>query len=123
MQTQDLTEAFADRLSLAPDEASRTLRATLTAIGRALPEEEADAAADQLPAEIASYLRAGGAAPDVDDLEVLVVDVAESLGTDGRTAQGRLEAGFLVLRDALDEGEWIELVTALPAPISDMIPS
>lgn len=123
MQTQDLTDAFADRLSLAPDEASQTLRATLTAIGRALPEQEANAAADQLPAQIASHLRAGGAAADVDDPEVLIVDVAETLDTDGATAQRRLEAGFLVLRDALDEGEWIELMTALPAPISDMIPS
>lgn len=123
MQTQELTQTLAEQLSLSDEEASRTLRATLTAIGRALPEDEANAAADQLPADVASYLRSGGAAEVTDDPEVLVLDVAESLDTDGDTARQRLAAGFLTLRAALDEGEWIELVTALPAPVSDMIPS
>jgi uncharacterized protein (DUF2267 family) len=120
MQTQDIVGALAARLDVPEPRADTTLKATLTALGRALPSGEATDAASQLPAEVADPLRTAALQPVEDDVEVLLADVAERLDTDGDGARDTVGAVLGVLQEALDQGEWTELTNVLPTGILEL---
>lgn len=125
MQTDEMVTTLAQRLGLPPAEADTTLRQSLTTLARVLPDGEATDTAAQLPSELADALRAAAAQPrdGAADTELLVADLAEKLDLDGEQARRRLGASLATIRDALDEGQWVELTTVLPGDLVGLVPS
>lgn len=120
MQSHEIVRSLAARLDVPEARADTTLKATLTALGRALPADEAADAASQLPAEIADPLRTAARQEVENDIDVLLADVAERLDTDGAGARETVGAVLGVLQEALDHGEWVELTNVLPTEVVEL---
>lgn len=120
MQTKQIVRTLAERLEVPEERADTILKATLTALGRAIPEGEAAKAASQLPADVADPLRTSALQPVETDVDVLLADVAERLDTDGDGARRTVGDVLGTVRQALDDGEWAQLIDVLPAEITTL---
>lgn len=117
METTAIAATFAERLGTAPERADTIIKIVLTALGRALPADEAADAASQLPADLGDPLRTSSQQPRETDVEVLLADIAERLDTDGDGARDTVGAVLGTLQEALDTGQWTELTNVLPTEI------
>lgn len=123
MQTDEIIQAVADRAGIPEEEARASVHGGVLMLGQALPQQDAENTAAQLPRELADHLRASGTGPAETDQDALLTKLAETLDSDGETARERAGVVLGVLTDALNDGGRIELLRHLPPAVTDLLPA
>lgn len=123
MQTDEIIRTVADRARIDQAEARATVHGAMLMLGLALPQQDAENAAAQLPRELGDHLRAAGAGPAVTDQDALLAKLAETIQSDGETARERAGVALDVVGGALNEGGRIELLRHLPPAVTDLLPA
>jgi uncharacterized protein (DUF2267 family) len=104
------------------DEAQRITQVVLGVLGDRIAQGEARDIAAQLPPEIAPYL-AGSRDAEGFSAEEFVDRVAQALDVDAETAQTFVRAVFNLLRAAIEDDEYEDLVAELPSDYAALLPT
>lgn len=115
METSVFEEIASERGNFESDENVReTVRIVLDALGESISGGEAEAVADQLPAELGDRLRSTGEEHEPMAYEAFLDRVSEEAGIDRDRAQVRAQAVIDALREGIDEFDFENLHGQLP---------
>jgi uncharacterized protein (DUF2267 family) len=126
MEYKDFIHAVTDRMGLSRQEAADTTRATLEALAERLSDGEAEQLARQLPDGLAEYARPPRSPrkkhhAERSGLDDFLHKVREHTGlTDEETRRG-VAAVLSTLREAVDPGEFDDVMSQLPAGFSELV--
>jgi uncharacterized protein (DUF2267 family) len=118
MKYEDFIEAVRDELGLSADEAAEAVDATLETLAERISGGEVEDLMSQLPRELHPALVRGsdesqGVAQRM-SLEEFVRELAEREGATPDDAVDHARAVFKTLRQAVDEGEFEDVMAQLP---------
>jgi uncharacterized protein (DUF2267 family) len=122
MKYDELVKAVEERAATGDrEEAERTLRVVLQALSDRLLGGEADDLLAQLPEPLKSEIRVTARADPMDPME-FVLRVADELDLPVEEARHRVRAVFGVLREAVTEGEFEDVLAELDRSYGELIP-
>ncbi|MDI7275036.1 MAG: DUF2267 domain-containing protein [Anaerolineae bacterium] len=111
-----------DRLGLADiEEAETATRSVLAALADRITDDEANDLASQLPTELGDFIRRRVGPPQEMDMETFISRIQSDLDLEEWQHAADVTRGvFSVLKEAVSEGEWRDVVSQLPAELQDM---
>jgi uncharacterized protein (DUF2267 family) len=111
-----------DRLGLADiEEAETATRSVLAALADRITDDEANDLASQLPTELGDFIRRRTGPPQEMDMDTFISRIQSDLDLEEWQHAANVTRGvFSVLKEAVSEGEWRDVVSQLPAELQDM---
>jgi|YelNatPaOPRAMG01_1025707.scaffolds.fasta_scaffold258485_1 uncharacterized protein (DUF2267 family) len=122
MTKDEFLNAVQERLNLADkDEAETAVRSVLAATADRLTPEEANDLASQLPHELAEFIRRRPGGVQKMDYDTYIARIQHDLDLADPAQAERVARGVLsVVRDAVGEGEWQDVVSQMPMDMKEM---
>lgn len=122
MQAVEFYRLVQERLGLADQsEAEAATRSVLAALADRINRPEAKDMASQLPKELADLVKGRGGPVQKMDLDTFIGRIQSDLDLENRDQAFRItEAVFSVLKDAISQGEWEDVVSQLPRELQTM---
>ena len=122
MEYEEIIEAIGREAGgLPPDVAERSAQAVLQTLAERLSRGEARHILAELPAELKPWVYTEADAEGF-GIDEFLERVAKREGTDIETALQHARAVFATLAEAVDAGEWFDMIAELPAEYSGLIP-
>lgn len=123
MQTQEFIGHVQQRVDspLARARAETVVDATLQVLGETLPASESRNLAAQLPSELKAAVTRDTAAAAPADAEAFRQRVAELANVDPGEAHAYADATLTVLREAVSEGEAVDVALQVPPYVSELM--
>lgn len=122
MTKDEFLRTVQERLGLVDKrEAETAVRSVLAATADRLTPQEANDLAGQLPHEIADFVRRRPGGVQKMDYDTYIERIRHDLDLEGPMQTERVTRGTLsVVRDAVGEGEWQDVVSQLPMDMKEM---
>jgi len=122
MTKDEFLSAVQERLGLVDkEEAETAVRSVLAATADRLTPEEANDLASQLPHEFAEFIRRRTGGVQKMDYETFISRIQHDLDLESPEQAERVARGVLsVVRDAVGEGEWQDVVSQMPMDMKEM---
>ncbi len=122
MTNDEFLRAVQERLGFTDKaEVETAVRSVLAATADRLTPEEANDLAGQLPHEVADFIRRRRPAVQKMDYDTYINRIQRDLDLMEPTQAERVVRGVLgVVRDAVGEGEWEDVVSQMPADMKEM---
>lgn len=123
MQTQEFINRVQQHVDspLAQAQAEAVVDATLQVLGETLPASESRNLAAQLPSELKAAVTRDTAAAAPADAEAFRERVAELANVAPGEAHAYADATLTVLRDAVSEGEAVDVALQVPPFVSELM--
>ncbi len=122
MTHEEFLRMVQERLGLKDkDEAETAVRSVLAATADRLTPEEANDLASQLPHEMADFIRRRPGGVQKMDHDVYIGRIQHDLDLIDSMQAERVARGVLsVVRDAVGEGEWQDVISHMPMDMKEM---
>ncbi len=122
MQAIEFYRKVRDQLCLADDQEAETAsRVVLAALADRITPDERNDLASQLPKELGDFVKGRGGAPQKMDMDTFISRIQGDLDVMTWDHAADIARGvFSVLKEAVSEGEWEDIVSQLPRELQEM---